>query len=262
MRYFGPSGRGRDGSAGGTGAHGSARERRAAREAGHEHAVEAAGGDGRGGAAAWGGLLAACSAGPIWGDGGAPAAARQPVTLQYWSRFGTGAGRPIRADRGAGGAAAPVFTEQHPQVRVERTVVSNHSELLEKLTVAFVSGTGPDVFNVGSPGIAQFAHPGFLLPLDGVPGGEEGGRRLLRQPGLRIGSVQGEALRPDLLRGHADHALPQGPADPGRAASRAQEAAQDVGAARELGPQAGPLGGRADRPHRLRRAPDGRGFWF
>ena len=34
------------------------------------------------------------------------------------------------------------------------------------LGVGFVSGTGPDVFNVGSPGVSQMAGPGFVLPLD------------------------------------------------------------------------------------------------
>jgi multiple sugar transport system substrate-binding protein len=54
-------------------------------------------------------------------------------------------------------------------VKVERSVISNHSELLDKLTVSFVSGTAPDVFTIGSPGIAQFAHPGHVMQLDSVP---------------------------------------------------------------------------------------------
>ena len=146
---------------------------------------------GAAGAAAGGGLLAACSAGPDGGGGGAPAAARQPVTLQYWSRFGAGAGRPYVQTGELEDRRIPVFMEQHAPVKVERTVLSNHSELLDKLTVSFVSGTGPDTFNVGSPGIAQFAHPGFLLALDGYPAVKKEAADFF-ESGLRIGSYKGK----------------------------------------------------------------------
>ena len=106
--------------------------------------------------------LAACGV----GGGEAPAAARKAVTLQYWSRMGTGAGRPYVETGVFEEQRLPVFMETHAPVRVERVVIANHGQLLEKLTVGFVSGTGPDVFNVGSPGVAQLAGPGFVLPLD------------------------------------------------------------------------------------------------
>ncbi len=47
-----------------------------------------------------------------------------------------------------------------------RTVISNGDELPQKLTVAYVAGTGPGVFKIGSPGVAQLSASGFLLPLD------------------------------------------------------------------------------------------------
>ncbi len=144
------------------------------------------------GAAAWSaGVLAACSAGGAGGGGEAPRAERKAVTLQYWSRMGVGAGRAYVQTGEYEDKRLPVFAEQHTPAKVERTVIANHTELLDKLTVSFVSGTGPDVFNVGSPGVAQFAHPGFLLPLDGY-------QRIKKEttdffePTLKIGTYKGK----------------------------------------------------------------------
>ncbi len=128
------------------------------------------------------------------GTGGgaeAPRAARKAVTLHYWSRFGPGQSRPYVQTGEYEDQRLPVFMEQQAPVKVERTAISNHTELLDKLTVAFVSGTGPDVFNIGSPGVAQFAHPGFLLPLDGYPRAKKEAADFF-ESGLRIGSYKGK----------------------------------------------------------------------
>ena len=87
------------------------------------------------------------------------------MTVEYWSRWG-GANKtdPVDTQR------LPQFDERNAPTRVLRTpFVGDHTELLQKLTVAFVSGTGPDVFNVGSPGIAQFAHPASCCPSTATP---------------------------------------------------------------------------------------------
>ena len=139
------------------------------------------------------GLLAACAVGGEGTGGGAeaPRAARKAVTLHYWSRFGPGQSRPYVQTGEYEDQRLPVFMEQQAPVKVERTAISNHTELLDKLTVAFVSGTGPDVFNIGSPGVAQFAHPGFLLPLDGYPRAKKEAADFF-ESGLRIGSYKGK----------------------------------------------------------------------
>ncbi|MBI3971212.1 MAG: extracellular solute-binding protein [Chloroflexi bacterium] len=117
-------------------------------------------------------LAAACGAGRGGSTGTAgsgaeaPKAGRKAVTLQYWSRMGAGASRPYVETGEFEDQRLPVFMEKHAPVKVERTIISNHGELLQKLTVGFVSGQGPDVFNVGSPGVSQMAGPGFVLPLD------------------------------------------------------------------------------------------------
>jgi multiple sugar transport system substrate-binding protein len=137
------------------------------------------------------GVLAACSVGAGSGGGEAPRAERKAVTLAYWSRMGTGASRPYVQTGEYEDKRLPVFMQEHAPVKVERTVLGNHTELLDKLTVGFVSGTGPDVFNVGSPGVAQFAHPGFLQPLDGY-------QRVKKEvpdffePTLKIGTYKGK----------------------------------------------------------------------
>ncbi|HEX2517435.1 MAG TPA: extracellular solute-binding protein, partial [Chloroflexota bacterium] len=139
------------------------------------------------------GVLAACAAGGEGTGGGAeaPRAARKAVTLHYWSRFGPGQSRPYVQTGEYEDQRLPLFMEQQAPVKVERTAISNHTELLDKLTVAFVSGTGPDVFNIGSPGVAQFAHPGFLLPLDGYPRSKKEAADFF-ESGLRIGSYKGK----------------------------------------------------------------------
>jgi multiple sugar transport system substrate-binding protein len=137
-------------------------------------------------AAGSGGLLAACGAG-----GGATDApkTRRAVTLQYWSRMGAGASRAYVETGEFEDRRLPVFMETHAPVKVERTVISNHTQLLEKLTVGFVSGTGPDVFNVGSPGVSQMAHPGFVLPLDGYAAVKREAADFF-QSGLNIGTYK------------------------------------------------------------------------
>ncbi|HEX2185783.1 MAG TPA: hypothetical protein VHN78_09800, partial [Chloroflexota bacterium] len=80
------------------------------------------------GAAGWGaGVLAACTSG-AGGGGEAPRAARKPVTLAYWSRMGTGAGRAYVQTGEYEDKRLPVFAEQHAPVKVERTVIANHTE--------------------------------------------------------------------------------------------------------------------------------------
>ena len=139
-------------------------------------------------ATAGSGALAACGI----GGGGAPAPKeRKAVTLQYWSRMGTGAGRAYIQTGEFEDKRIPIFMEQNAPVKVERTVIADHTQLLDKLTVGFVSGTGPDVFNVGSPGIAQFAHPGFVLPLDGYQRVKKESGDFF-ESGLKIGSYKGK----------------------------------------------------------------------
>jgi ABC-type glycerol-3-phosphate transport system substrate-binding protein len=110
------------------------------------------------------GALAACG-----GAAEAPRSARPAVTLDYWSRMGPGASRSYVETGEFEDKRLAVFAEQNSPVRVNRTVISNGDELLQKLTVAFVGGTGPDAFNIGSPGVAQLSAPGFVLALDAYP---------------------------------------------------------------------------------------------
>jgi ABC-type glycerol-3-phosphate transport system substrate-binding protein len=112
------------------------------------------------------GALAACG---IGGTGEAPRDARPAVTLEFWSRMGQGASRSYVETGEFEEQRLRVFMEQQAPVKVNRTVISNGDELLQKLTVAYVAGAGPDVFNIGSPGVAQLAAPGFVLPLDSYP---------------------------------------------------------------------------------------------
>jgi multiple sugar transport system substrate-binding protein len=110
--------------------------------------------------AAAGGALAACGLGaPPRETAGGPA--RRAVTLQFWSRFG--GTNPIEAVELQD---LPVYAQKAAPTGVERSVIADYNTLLDKLTVGFASGTGPDVFTLGSPGIAQFAAPGSLLALD------------------------------------------------------------------------------------------------
>jgi ABC-type glycerol-3-phosphate transport system substrate-binding protein len=107
--------------------------------------------------------IAACGGG---GGGGGATTTRKAVTLDFWSRMGQGAGRAYVETGEFEEKRLPVFMEKHAPVRVNRTVIASGDELLQKLTVSYVAGTGPDVFNIGSPGVAQLAAPGFVLPLD------------------------------------------------------------------------------------------------
>ena len=110
--------------------------------------------------------VAACG---IGGQAEAPKGARPAVTLDFWSRMGQGAGRAYIETGEFEDKRLLVFSEQNAPVKVNRTVISNGDELLQKLTVAYVGGVGPDVFNIGSPGVAQLSAPGFTLQLDTFP---------------------------------------------------------------------------------------------
>src|SRR5688572_8838163 len=134
------------------------------------------------------GALAACGVG---GAAEAPKGARPAVTLDFWSRMGPGAARAYIETGEFEDKRLAVFAEQQAPVKVNRTVISNGDELLQKLTVAYVGGSGPDVFNIGSPGIAQLAAPGFVLPLDGDPRLKKEAADFF-ESGLRIGSYKGK----------------------------------------------------------------------
>ena len=74
---------------------------------------------------------------------------------------------------------------------VTRTEVANHNDLLDKLTVAFVSGSGPDLTSIGSGAISQMAHPGFLLPLDSYSSIKSAVADFF-ESGRRIGTYKGK----------------------------------------------------------------------
>ena len=106
-------------------------------------------------------LVAACGAGT-----GAPTRAeRRAVTVQYWSRWG-GANNTDKVDV----ARLPEFDQKMAPTKVERTPwVGDHTAFLQKMTVAFAGGTGPDVFTVGTPGIPLFGKQGSLLSVEKYP---------------------------------------------------------------------------------------------
>jgi multiple sugar transport system substrate-binding protein len=115
-----------------------------------------------GGAGAAGALLAAC--GQASGTASTAAGgAKRPATVQYWARYA-----------GAIGAVEEksilVFSSRFPHITVERSVITgSYDNLLEKVTTSFASGSPPDVFNIGSSGIATYAHPGHVMQLDTNP---------------------------------------------------------------------------------------------
>ena len=111
-----------------------------------------------GAAGASGVLVAACGAAD---DRPAPAATKRPATIQYWARYAGAIGEVEER-------SLPVFKARAPHLTVERTFVGagTYDNLLEKVTTSFASGTAPDVFNIGSSGIATYAHPGYVLQLD------------------------------------------------------------------------------------------------
>lgn len=98
-------------------------------------------------------------------SGGPAKAERRAVTVQYWSRWG-GANATDAVDT----KRMPLFDEKYAPTKVERTpFVGNHTEFLQKMTVAFAGGTGPDVFTVGTPGIPLFGKQGSLLEVEKYP---------------------------------------------------------------------------------------------
>jgi multiple sugar transport system substrate-binding protein len=114
-----------------------------------------------GGAGAAGALLAACGQAGQAGSGSS--ASKKPATIQYWARYAGAIGDVEEK-------AIPVFQGKFPHLSVQRTVVTgSYDNLLEKITTSFASGSPPDVFNIGSSGIATYSHPGNVLQLDTIP---------------------------------------------------------------------------------------------
>src|SRR5688500_688723 len=107
-------------------------------------------------------LLTAC--GTAGGDGSTSSAAKRPATISYLARYAGAIGEVEEK-------SLPVFKAKFPHITVERTFIgsTNYDALLEKVTTGFASGTAPDVFNMGSSGIASYSHPGHVLQLDTVP---------------------------------------------------------------------------------------------
>jgi ABC-type glycerol-3-phosphate transport system substrate-binding protein len=105
--------------------------------------------------------VAACGA----GSGAAPRGERRAVTVEYWSRWG-GANKTDPVDT----ARLPLFDQKYAPTKVVRTPwVGDHTAFLQKMTVAFAGGTGPDVFTVGTPGIPLFGKQGSLLSVEKYP---------------------------------------------------------------------------------------------
>ncbi|MDQ3702008.1 MAG: extracellular solute-binding protein [Chloroflexota bacterium] len=108
-------------------------------------------------------LLAACGQNGGGGPGSASGGAKKPATLQYWARYAGALGEVEEK-------SLPVFKSTFPHITVERAVITgSYDNLLEKVTTSFASGSAPDVFNMGSSGIASYAHPGNVLQLDSIP---------------------------------------------------------------------------------------------
>ncbi len=104
-------------------------------------------------------LLAACGQAAGQGDSGT-GAAKKPATVQYWARYAGAIGEVEEK-------SIPFFKGKFPHITVEKTVITgSYDNLLEKVTTSFASGSPPDVFNIGSSGIATYAHPGNVLQLD------------------------------------------------------------------------------------------------
>src|SRR5688500_13620246 len=108
------------------------------------------------------GALAA--GGAAGGDGPTSSAAKKPATISYLARYAGAIGEVEEK-------SIPLFKAKFPHITVERTFIgsTSYDALLEKVTTGFASGTAPDVFNMGSSGIAGYAHPGHVLQLDTVP---------------------------------------------------------------------------------------------
>jgi multiple sugar transport system substrate-binding protein len=102
--------------------------------------------------------LAACGQ----SGGTATTAEKKPATIQYWARYAGAIGEVEEK-------SLPVFKTKFPHLTVERTFIGagSYDNLLEKVTTSFASGTPPDVFNIGSSGIASYA--GNTLQLDSIP---------------------------------------------------------------------------------------------
>jgi len=115
-----------------------------------------------GGVVSAGSVVAACGQASD-GQAGGGAAVKRAATIQYWARYAGAIGEVEEK-------SVPVFKSTFPHLTVERTFVSGtYDNLLEKVTTSFASGTPPDVFNIGSSGIATYAHPGSVLQLDTIP---------------------------------------------------------------------------------------------
>jgi ABC-type glycerol-3-phosphate transport system substrate-binding protein len=84
------------------------------------------------------------------------------VAVEYWSRWGGS-----NPTDGVDTKRLPLFDEKYAPTKVNRTpFVGDHTAFLQKMTVAFAGGTGPDVFTVGTPGIPLFGKQGSLLSVE------------------------------------------------------------------------------------------------
>src|SRR5205085_12472301 len=64
----------------------------------------------------------------------------------------------------------PLFEEKNAPTKVTRTPwLTDHTAFLQKMTVAFAAGTGPDVYTVGTPGIPLFGKQDSMLSLEKYP---------------------------------------------------------------------------------------------
>jgi raffinose/stachyose/melibiose transport system substrate-binding protein len=60
-----------------------------------------------------------------------------------------------------------IFKEQHPEIKVNATVVSNGDEYLNKISTAMAAGQTPDIFQTWMSGrLKPFVDAGRVLPLD------------------------------------------------------------------------------------------------
>ena len=66
----------------------------------------------------------------------------------------------------------------------------DHTQFLQKATVAFAGGAGAEVFTVGTPGIPLLGRRGCLLPVEKYPAVKRGLADYFG-PGAGAGEVQG-----------------------------------------------------------------------
>ncbi len=65
------------------------------------------------------------------------------------------------------------FKAKYPGITVDRTVVSNGDEYLNKITTAMAAGTAPDIFQTWLSGrLEPFVTAGRVIPLDDIINGD------------------------------------------------------------------------------------------